>query len=78
MVWRINSLFQSPVRIMLLRQNELPIVAVNEGFQASWQNLWIKLDFPTPESPTNTTLNTLSGVASSLMVETPASLMSCC
>ena len=54
----------------------LPIVAVKEAFQSSWQNRWIKLDLPTPESPTKTTLNTRSGVECPLPVDAPASLVS--
>ena len=45
--------------------NVLPIVAAYDCLKRLEQNLCIKLDFPTPESPTNTTLNTLCRAAGS-------------
>ena len=43
----------------------LPMVALNVALNSLLQNLWIKLLLPTPESPTNTTLNTLCGALDS-------------
>lgn len=42
-----------------------PIVALNVDLKVLLQNLWMKLLLPTPESPTNTTLNTLVGTGAS-------------
>ena len=51
---------------------------MKEGFQPSWQKRWIKLDLPTPESPTNTILNTRSGVEGSPLADIPTSFLSNC
>lgn len=55
-----------------------PMVALNVGLNWLLQNLCMKLLFPTPESPTNTTLNSLcrgGGVISSSVCQQQHNLL---